>query len=347
MTHMTWHAGPYPFPLFPHMPAALPLSIGIDVSKKELVCAVRYRHHVQHITKTNTKAGIRALDNRFKRCACPIIMESTGRYHFLPALLLSEQGYDIRIVNPIMTKRYMRGSVRNIKSDPTDAAALAHMALLDLKLPAPFNDTMSDIALRQKIGFLSKLEKKLQSLHMMQREYEAVCVLCSTELSAAEIDMKEQISYLSRTQERLAEEIEALVCSDDAMKRRVELLITIPGMSRGLATILCACLSTECTHPKQWIAFVGLDVTVRQSGNWKGRGRLSKRGHPYLRKRLYSAAWGAQMNDEVFATEYRKLREAGRTYREAIVILARKILRIAFAVCKKEQPYERKTSSAC
>jgi transposase len=274
-------------------------------------------------------------------------MESTGRYHFLPALLLSGQGYDIRIVNPITTKRYMRSSVRNTKSDPVDATALAQMALLDLKLPAPFNFAMSDIALRQKISLLSKLEKKLQSLRMMQREYAEVCALCSTALSPAEIDMKEQIGYLGRAQERLAREIEALVCADETMRRRVELLVTIPGVSRELATILCAHLSMECTHPKQWIAFVGLDITVRQSGNWQGRGKLSKRGNPYLRKRLYTAAWGAQMNDEVFAAEYQKLREQGRTYREAIVILSRKILRIAFSVCKNEKPYERNTSGAC
>jgi transposase len=174
-----------PFPLIP-MPAATPMSIGIDVSKKELVCALRYKDHVRHVTKTNTKAGIRALDNQFRQCPCPIIMESTGRYHFLPALLLSKEGYDIRIVNPILTKRYMRTSVRNIKSDPTDAAALAQLALLDLKLPNRFTFAMSDIALRQKISLLSKLEKKLQSLRMMQREYEEVCSLCSMELSDAE-----------------------------------------------------------------------------------------------------------------------------------------------------------------
>jgi len=208
-----------------------PLSIGIDVSKRELVCALRYRDHVDHVIKTNTKAGIRALDNRFRQCPCPIIMESTGRYHFLPALLLSGYGYDIRVVNPITTKRYMRGSVRNTKSDPVDATALAHMALLDLKLPARFTFAMSDIALRQKIGLLSKLEKKLQSLRMMQREYEEVCALCSMELSTAEIDLQEQIVLLGRTQERLQQEIETLVCADDAMRHRVDLLVTIPGVS--------------------------------------------------------------------------------------------------------------------
>ncbi|MBU2214003.1 IS110 family transposase [Patescibacteria group bacterium] len=329
------------------MPSTSLLGIGIDVSKNELVCAMRYKDHVQHITKTNTKAGIRALDNRFKHCACPVIMESTGRYHFLPALLLSEQGYDVRVVNPITAKRYMRSSVRNVKNDPTDATALAQMALLDLKLPETFTLVMNDIAIRQKISLLSKLEKQLQSLRMMQRGYEDVCDLCSVRLSEAEEDMKAHITCLGRTQERLAKELEAIICDDETMKRRVELLITIPGVSRELATILCASLSMESTHPKQWIAFVGLDVTVRQSGNWKGRGKLSKRGNPYLRKRLFTAAWGAQMNDELFAAEYRRLREEGRAYREALTIISRKILRIAFAVCKKELSYKPETAGMC
>jgi transposase len=329
------------------MPAAVPLSIGIDVSKKELVCAVRYAQKVQHVTKTNTKVGIGALDSYFQKCSCPIIMESTGRYHFLPALLLSQKGYDIRIVNPIMAKRYMRSSARNIKSDPTDATALAQMALLDLRLPKPFTYAMTDIALRQKIALLSKLEKQLQSLRMMQKEYTEICTLCSVPLSPAEVDMQEQITYLGRSQEELAKEIERTVCADAVLKKRTDLLTTIPGISRECATILCVHLSPDCTHPKQWIAFAGLDITVRQSGNWRGKGKLSKRGNPYLRKRLYTAAWGALMNDELFAAEYTQLREAGRSYREALVILSRKLLRIAFAVCKKETPYEAKTCSAC
>jgi transposase len=325
---------------------SVPLSIGIDVSKKELVCAVRYPHHIRHLTKTNTKAGIRSLDASFQGCSCPIIMESTGKCHFLPALLLSERGYDVRVVNPIMAKRYMRGSVRSIKSDPTDAAALAQMALLDLRLPSPFTLSMDALALRQKVALLGKLETQLQSLRMMQREYEGVCRLCSVSLSAAEEDMKEQIAFLGSAQEHLAREIEEQVCSDPVMEKRVEALTTIPGISRELATILCVYLSMDCTHPKQWIAFVGLDVTVRQSGGWKGRGKLSKRGNPYLRKRLYTAAWGAQMNDPLFAAEYRKLRGEGRSYRETLVILSRKLLRIAFSVCKNGTPYVPASSGA-
>jgi hypothetical protein len=43
----------------------------------------------------------------------------------------------------------------------------------------------------------------------------------------------------------------------------------------------------------------------------KRRERLSKRGNAYLRKRLYSAGWGAIMNYEQFRTYYETLKEKG------------------------------------
>lgn len=72
---------------------------------------------------------------------------------------------------------------------------------------------------------------------------------------------------------------------------------------------------------------------------WKGKGKLTKRGNPYLRKRLFGAAWGAMMSHPLFRKEYDHLREQGRSYRAAIIILARKILRIAFSVLKNHSSY--------
>ena len=95
----------------------------------------------------------------------------------------------------------------------------------------------------------------------------------------------------------------------------------------------------DCQDAKQWIAFVGFDIPVRQSGRWKGHGKLSKRGNPYLRKRLFNAAWGAVRNDEDFHRYYVRLREEGRSYRETMVIISRTVLRILFAVQKTGTPY--------
>ena len=56
----------------------------------------------------------------------------------------------------------------------------------------------------------------------------------------------------------------------------------LPGVSAYLAGILNLFMENEVRSIKSWIAFAGLDI--KQSGNWQGRSRLSKRGNAYLRK---------------------------------------------------------------
>src|ERR1051326_6902035 len=113
------------------------------------------------------------------------------------------------------------------------------------------------------------------------------------------------------------------------------LACTIPGIAGFTGSILCQLLDTSCIHAKQWIAFVGYDISLAQSGTWRGRGKLSKRGNGYLRKRLYQAAWGAIMHDPRFRRYYKALKEKGHSHRAATVIVSRKLLRILFAVLKE------------
>lgn len=81
----------------------------------------------------------------------------------------------------------------------------------------------------------------------------------------------------------------------------------------------------------QLVAFVDLDVMPRQSGTWRGKGRLSKRGNPYLRKVLYRVAWGLKQNNPVYQAEYERLRAKGTNYVTTLIILSRKFLRFLYA----------------
>ena len=45
-----------------------------------------------------------------------------------------------------------------------------------------------------------------------------------------------------------------------------------------------------------FIAFVGLDVRVRQSGRWQGRRKLTKSGDGEIRRLLFNAAMQARRN---------------------------------------------------
>ena len=91
---------------------------------------------------------------------------------------------------------------------------------------------------------------------------------------------------------------------------------------------------------RSWIAFAGMDISVRESGTWKGKGKLTKRGNSFIRKRLYCAAWGAMMNYEEVRAYYDRLKLGGRNHVEALCIIARKLLRIAYAILVKGKTYD-------
>jgi transposase len=321
------------------MPRFPPLSVGIDVSKDTLAVAIRFTDHEAFLTVPNTRNGMTALRRTLRKCACPLIMESTGRYHLLSAFLLSEAGYDVRVINPLQAKRYVSASIRKVKSDRTDASALAQMGITDTKLPGRFTLGKHEIQIRQKVGLLSALERQLQSLTRTLKSYKECHEELGLTLGEAEQEMAALLTKMQKEKDHLALSIVRLIGEDGERRKMRDLACSVPGISELTGSLLVQFLSMHCDHPKQWIAFVGFDVSVRESGTWKGRGKLSKRGFSYLRKRLFSAGWGAAMNHPSFRAYYDRLKEEGSSHREAIVIIARKLLRILFAVLKTGTPF--------
>src|SRR5438270_1391255 len=259
------------------MPERKPLSVGVDVSKATLAVTLRFPDAEQHLTVPNTKTGLTALCRKLGKQDCPVIMESTGRYHILAAFLLTERGYDVRVVNPVHAKRYMVSNTRNRKTDKSDAAALAQMGVTDQKLPPRFHLSAADVQIRHKIGLLASLEHKLQSMRQVVKTYRAFQGSMGLAVSPAERGVEALVKTLERHKETLEREIEAAILADEAKRAAVRLAASVPGITARTAGILCQTLNPSCACAKQWIAFVGFDVAERQSGTWRGRGKLSKR----------------------------------------------------------------------
>jgi transposase len=312
--------------------------IGVDVSKDTLVTTVRSGNETQTITFPNTSNGITALQRKLKNCSCSIVMESTGRYHLLCAFLLSERGYDVRVINPIMAKRFLSASVRKCKTDKADAMGLALMGEIQKDLPQ-FTANIVDIQIRQKMGLLATLEKKLQGLLQMMKTYRAFQENMGIGTSEAEEQISACIKTLKIEKERLAIEVQELILQDSQKKVLQEIACTIPGISSLTGALLVQMLSLSCTDPKQWVAFFGLDVSQNESGKTKRRGKLSKRGNSFMRKRLFCSGWGAAMNYPPFRLYYDLLKEKGHSHRAAVIIIARKLLRTLFHMLKTGTPF--------
>lgn len=270
-------------------------------------------------------------------------MESTGHYHFLVALLLTNAGHDVRVVNPILAKQYTSGNVRKVKTDPADARGLARMALVADNLPPAFSFGPEELFLRKKLAMLSAMSKHLSALKASVASVEDAQTILQQEDSVALQGLRESVKRLQKSLVVLERECVRDAQASERVRDTIPLLVSIPGVSE-----FCAALSlqwfrlTDDTTAKSWIAYAGLDVSSRESGTWKGKCKLTKRGNNFLRRRLYSAAWGATMNDDDFKEYYGCLRTTEhRPHVEALTIIARKIVRIMYNVVKSNTAYDR------
>lgn len=317
------------------------VSVGIDVSKASLeVCVMTKDGRFVNTRLANTRQAITAFVESLLTTGFhgPIVVESTGHYHWLIAVCAAEAGLDMRLINPLMSSKHSRAAIRKTKTDPVDARQLAVMGVTEPNLPAPWKHDAAWVAFRHRVGLLCTLEKTLQqtraSLNTHRQALAMVGVESDAILEALAVKVHELACECARAEKMLTRELASR--ADDGLNER---LCSIPGISAYLAGLLELFLRTDVPGPKSWSAFIGLDISVKQSGTWQGRSRLTKRGNAYLRKRIYQGAWGAMQSNAEFRAYYDRLRAQGRGYVESLLIIARKLLRIAYALWTKGGTY--------
>lgn len=98
------------------------------------------------------------------------------------------------------------------------------------------------------------------------------------------------------------------------------------------------------------VAYVGLDLQVKQSGKWKGETKLSKRGSGRLRRILYLAALRSiRLPTSPFGIYYHRLVDRlvdrGMKKGMAVVAVMRKLLIVAAHLIQTQQDYDAWTHS--
>lgn len=320
--------------------ARTPVAVGIDVAKDTLRVCIRHDDGTERALGIgNVEADLTDLARTLAGFRGKVVLESTGHYHWLAALTLTEAHCDVRVINPILTKKYTGSTIRKVKTDPADARMLAEIALREEHLPTRFSMDRNGLAVRKQLNAISSLTKALHEMEATLRSVdEAHEVLGTTPFPAIEA-IQQTVQTLRKQIRTLESEFTTVAQEHD--RERIERFDTIPGVSLLTAAIVAHwCAEAPEQSVRSWVAFTGLDVSVRQSGVWRGKGKLTKRGSPYLRKRLYQAAWGAVMNDDAFQERYRALRSRGRSHVAAVNIIARKLIRTMFMLDRNQCAYD-------
>ena len=308
--------------------------IGIDVSKDSFVAA--YPGKSGYTTKTfnNDTKGVRSFITSLPE-DCHCVMEATGNYSMLLLYLLQQAGVPASMENPQKIKHFSRAMMSVTKTDEIDAKIIAvygeKMNPEPYKIPAE-----SILLLKQKRTVLRQLKKHLTATKNLQQ---ALAVLPKQDL-ASKRTVEKTIKFLERQIAELEDEITNL--SNKEYARQMSLLTTIKGISDTIASALIVATGgfTYFSNAKQISRYLGLCPTYQQSGtSVKVKGHINRNGDPHLRGQLYVAALVCIRYNKACKDTYENLRAKGKSAKVALIAIANKLIRQAFAVVTKNQPY--------
>lgn len=300
---------------------------GVDVAKDELVIATEPVG--AQLKVRNQRAAIL----KWLRTLAPgtfIAMESTGRYHRELALLAAQAGMKVYVLNARDVYFYAKALGRRGKTDASDAQVIArylaeHYKALHLWVPGtPAQQRLSELLRRRAVieRHLDAIDDSLQDVADLARQKTALARYADKLL--ATIDAK----------------IQALIADDPVMLEKQKRLQTITGVGPQISALLTALLSRVAfANVGALIAYSGLDPRPNDSGHKRGRRTLTKRGPAALRKMLWLGAFSA-CHSKAFKSLYRSIKSRGFSGTQALVILARKLLRVAWAVWRTGQPFD-------
>jgi len=304
------------------------LDLGADVDSRYIwvACAA---HSFAPYRIGNTRSAILAWLHTLPR-GSRLAMESTGSYHELLAELACKAGLQVFVVNARDLRRYAQGVGQRGKTDRISAELIArYVAREHTELHAYVPPTQEQRALQQLFKRRAKLTVTkgalIQSLRGLRGANREIKQLMSA--------LDHLITHIDRLTERTLRKI-------PPAREAAEHIQTIAGFG----ALSSAYLGNSFTrHPfsssDSVVAFSGLDPRAEDSGKKHGRRRLSKRGPSEARRILFNCARSASRT-KLWRPYYQAQRAKGLSATAATVIVARKMLRVAFALYKTKQPFD-------
>jgi len=138
-------------------------------------------------------------------------------------------------------------------------------------------------------------------------------------------------------------DIDKTISKDDEVyvSQLVDNLRTIDGVSdKTIFAILSECGDlTRFKDAKAFIGYLGLYPTLYQSGNSTKYGKLAKRGAKLAKMAIYQASVACVRHNDELRQLYLDKKSSGRASKECIIIVARKLAKILYAIYKYNTPY--------
>jgi transposase len=303
-----------------------PTVVGIDVAKAEIVV---YREDLKTIQAIDNNRQAVGRWLKTLPAQSSIALEATSIYHLDTVEVAHEMGHRVYVVDAYRLSHYRESVGQRAKTDPCDARLLARylsneQERLRIWSPPPH------------------AYKVLKSL--LQRRAELIKLRVSISLSwSGEPLLHESLALLLKSYEQAEQALQQLlrkVSREAGITENIKRCKAIEGVGELTATGLAtAFMRGQFASSDAFIAFLGMDLRAKDSGKKNGPRHLSKKGDAELRRLAHNAAMAA-CRSPTWRPYYESFLARGLAKTQALVILARKLCRVAFALMKNQSEYQ-------
>jgi transposase len=303
--------------------------VGIDVSKDRL--DVHVRPSGQAFAVARNGEGLSDLIKRVGELGpALVVVEATGGYETIVAAAVAGAGFDLAVVNPAQVRHFARAIGKRAKTDPIDAAVIAHFAQATNPPSRPVPDEQA-----QLLGDLAARRRQIIDMMGAERQREKRAFNRRVSKSIARI-----VAALEKELLDVDTDIGELVRNCPAWREKEDLLASVPGVGEITARNLLAELPELGTLDRHAIAsLAGLAPYTRQSGQWRGKSMIGG-GRAPVRSALFVCAMVASRYNPPLKAFYQRLIAAGKPKMVALIAVARKLLTILNAILRDNRPWQ-------
>ena len=296
--------------------------VGIDVSKERLDVAMRPSGERESVT--NDKAGIEALVKRLGGIQPTlIVLEATGGVERSVTRALASAELPVVVVNPRQVRDFAKATGQLAKTDAIDAIVLARFAEAVRPVLRPLPDEVT---------------LELRALIARRRQITEMMVAERNRLNRASKSVTKRIDahirWLQAELQRADKDLDQSIRQSPIWQENQDLLRSVPSIGPVTSrTLLAELPELGQLNRKQIAALVGIAPLNWDSGTLRGR-RAIWGGRASVRAVLYMAALVASRHNTVMRVFYKRLRDAGKAPKVALVACMRKLLTILNSMIK-------------
>jgi transposase len=313
---------------------------GIDISKSFFDVAFPQADRYIYYKFSNDRYGFKALLKVLPSDSW-IVMEASGPYYLQLACFLHDASLSVSVINPLVIRRFSQMRMSRAKTDKKDAKMIAEYG----KMEQPVlwqKPEQHVITLQQTEALLARLQTEHTALNNQLESFESSGML-TKELRK---EIGRELLHKDRLIKKLTGQMEQITKTH--YSDMLADLESIPGLGKKTAMMLTILSGgfTRFDDYRKLSSYIGICPRIFESGtSIKGKARICKMGMSRIRATLYVCSWSASRCNKACRELYQRLIGKGKAKKLALIAVANKLLKQAFAIAKQQTKYQENYST--